>query len=493
MKKYILATILVLSTAFSGFAYSAGVYGWDRGINIEMHEFHERGDNLHIVYTVHLDNRAISRFKGMSLTPALTDGNREILLPSFVVVGPNKDRVLTRYYHNHRLAMPNFDVDWRTDNSVTYSVVIPFQMWMEDAQLVIHREVQTTRERSIFDYFALNNRVELEPRPVHQVQPRVEMVIPVYVEVEPERTMLILPGQAFLDFPVGQSNIQPNFRRNPVELGRAQEAVRTVLTTPDAQLQSIYIRGFASPEGTAASNYRLSGARATALQNHLSNLFNIPLHMFRVSAGGEDWDGLVGQLNEDTSAHIPDRDQILHIIATEHNLDRREAQIRALHGNAWSIMLRDLFPDLRRVNYYINYVVVEDVSLRERNVGNMLHHELFQMAKQYGIESDQAYLIITSVALQRFPGDELAHNNAAALHIQRGDLTMARVHLERAGDSAAALNNRGVLALLEGNLERAEDYLTRAQAAGSEDAAHNRNELRLKREDFEREERRRNR
>ena len=47
--------------------------------------------------------------------------------------------------------------------------------------------------------------------------------------------------------------------------------------------------------------------------------------------------------------------------------------------------------------------------------------------------------------------------------------------------------------LLEGNLERAEDYLTRAQAAGSEDAPHNRNELRLKREDRARMERLMNR
>ena len=493
MKKYILATIIVLSTVFAGFAYSAGVYGLDRGISIEMHQFNERGDSLHISYTVHLDSRAISRFRGMSLTPALTDGNRIVFLPSFVVVGPNKERVLTRYYHNHRLDMPDFDVNWRTDNSVTYSVVIPFQMWMENAQLVIHREVQKTRARSIFDYFALGNRVELEPRPMHQLQPRVEVIIPAQVEREPERTLLIRPGQAFLDFPVGQSNIQPNFRRNPVELARAQDAVRTVITNADAQLQSIYIRGFASPEGTAASNYRLSAARAIAFQNHLHHMFNIPLHMFRVSAGGEDWDGLVGQLNEDINVHIPDRERILNIIATEHNLDRREQQIRALHGNAWSIMLRELFPDLRRVNYYINYTIVADQGLRERNVADMSHHDLFQTAEQYGRGSDQAFIILTSVAMQRFPDDELAHNNAAALHMQRGDLTMARVHLERAGNGSAALNNRGVLAMLEGNLERAEDYLTRAQVAGSEDAEHNRNELRLKREDIEREERRRNR
>ena len=491
MKKYILATIVVLSSVFTEFAYSANVFGLDRGIRIEMHQFNERGDNLHISYTVHLDSRAISRFYGMSLTPALTDGNREILLPSFVVLGPNKDRVLTRYYNNRRLDMPNFDVNWRTNNSVTYSVTVPFQMWMENAQLVIHREIQRTRARSTFDYFALNNRVVLEPRVAYQVQPLVEVVIPAREPKMSDRS-----GQAFLDFPVGQSVIQPNFRRNPVELGRIQDAVRSVVSNPDAELQSIYIRGWASPEGTAVSNQRLSEARAIALQNHLRHMFNIPVNVFRTSGGGEDWDGLVQLLNEHR-VHVPNQDRILQIIATEWDLDRREQQIRAASPQGWTVMLNQLFPDLRRVEYRINYTIrdyaVEDArNLIDRNPRDLSHHEMFLVAEHYGRGSDRAALIITNVIVQHFPDDELAHNNAAALHIQRGDLTMARTHLARAGNGSAALNNRGVLALLEGNLDRAEDYLTRAQAAGSEDAAHNRNELRLKRENIERE-RRRNR
>ena len=489
--KYILATILVLSTVFTGFA-QMGMFNIDRGVNIELHEFHERGDNLYISYTVHLDRRAIARWRGMSLTPAIVHGNNEMLLPSFVVLGPNKDRVLTRYYTNHRLDMPNFDIDWRADNAVLYTVNVPFQQWMEDAQLVIHREIQTYRARSTFDMFALNNRVELEPRVAYQAQPRVEIVIPAR-----EPKILDRSGQAFLDFPVGQSTILPNFRRNPVELARIQDEVRRVVSNPDAELQRIYIRGFASPEGTAASNQRLSEARATALQNHLRNMFGLPASLFRASGGGEDWDGLVRLLNENR-VHVPNQDRILQIIATEFDLDRREQQIRAASPNGWAIMLRELFPDLRRADYRIYYTIrdyeLEDaITLIDRNPGDLSHYEMFLVAEHYGRGSERANLIITNLILQHFPNDELAHNNAAALMIQRGDLALARAHLARAGDSAAALNNRGVLELLEGNLERAEDYLARAQAAGSEDAPHNRNELRLVREDRARIERLMNR
>ena len=492
--KYILATILVLLTAFATFAQEGVVFGIDRGMGIEMHEFNKHDGNLHISYTIHLDGRAISRWHGMSLTPAITDGNTEILLPSFVVLGPNKGRVLTRYYHNRRLEMPHFDVNWRTDNSVTYSIVIPSQAWMENAQLVILREIQATRARSVFDYFVLNNRVELErpaelrrrvefePRAVHQIELlRVEVVMPAREEREQVVRRQMQHYQTFLHFPVGQTAVQPNYRNNPVILGSSQEVIHTIISNPDAQLESIYLRGYASPEGTAAFNERLSAARATVLQNHLRNTFNIPLEVFSVSAGGEDWDGLVRLLNENR-VFVPNRDRILHIIATEPNPDRREQRIRALDANAWTIMLRHLFPELRRVDYRINYSItqtVEDAHLGD--LRNLSHYEMFQIAERYGRGTDRAAQVIKNLIVQHFPDDELAHNNAAALYIQRGDLAMARAHLARAGDSSAALNNRGVLALLEGNLERAEHYLARAQAAGSEDAVHNRNELHLKR------------
>jgi outer membrane protein OmpA-like peptidoglycan-associated protein len=446
-------------------------------VRVELHEFSERDGNLNIVYTVHLSERAIARHQGMSLTPGLEAGNNVLLLPSFVVAGPNKERVLTRHHRNNRLEMPEFDADWRNATSIPHRVSVPFQSWMSDARLVIHREVQGFRAQSVFNQFLLANQPEIAPRATYQVRPRVEMIVPAR-----EAKILDRTGQAFLDFPVGQSVIQPAFRRNPVELSRIEQAVQDVINNPDAQLNSIDIQGFASPEGAAASNHSLSGARATALQNHLRTRFNLPVTAFRVSAGGEDWDGLVAQLNENR-VHVPQRDRILQAIASEFDLDRRERAVRATDNDvSWNVMLRELFPDLRRVDYRINYTIrdytLEDaVNLIDSAPDNLSHYEMWQVAEHYGRGSERANFIIATLILRHFPNDELAHNNAAALHIQRGDLALARAHLERAGASAAALNNRGVIALLEGDLTAADSYFVRAQAAGSEDAAHNRGEV----------------
>ncbi|MDR0333435.1 MAG: hypothetical protein LBI15_08205, partial [Dysgonamonadaceae bacterium] len=233
--KYIVFTILATLMVLPGFAQSSNLFNIDNGVGIEVHEFKERNDSLHVIYSVHMDARAIARFQGMSITPGVEANEALLLLPSFVVVGPNKERVLTRHYRNNRLGMPDFDVNWRNDNLVTYSVSVPYQAWMDNARLVIQQEIQSYRAHSVFNRFALSNRVELSPREPYSVQTQVALTTP-----EREVKILDRSGQAFLDFASGSSVIQPNFRRNPEELRKIEEAVRAVTTNPDATLQGIF-------------------------------------------------------------------------------------------------------------------------------------------------------------------------------------------------------------------------------------------------------------
>jgi hypothetical protein len=298
----------------------------------------------------------------------------------------------------------------------------------------------------------------------------------------PERAPKILnkSGEAFLDFEVGRSVIMPNFRRNPEELRKINETVSSVINNPDAQLQSIYLQGFASPEGSWEANDRLSRARANALRDYLRTQFRLPESVFTVTSVAEDWDGLAELVRE---SNLPQREMILHIINSVGIFEGRETQLMKLDGGVpWRIMLRDMFPQLRRVEYRINYTVrdfgVQDATgLLDTQPEHLSHLEMFQVAETFDRESDKYYTIMTETILRFFPNDEVANLNAGALLIKRGELAPARRHLERAGNSAAALNNRGVIALLEGNLDAAENYFIRAEAAGNPDATHNKNEI----------------
>ena len=483
MKKYIVSAILFAAITLPSFGQQPLSYVDLNGIRVSLLEFREDGESLLLVYSMDIPARPVRRWRGLNLTLGIEAADTTMFFPTVTVVGPNKKRVLTRYYRNSCIEPIRdfYAVNWRHPHTFVAEVGLPFHEWMDNAQVFVRKEVANYRGCNVFTYHQLGAQVEFEPVVAHDIVPRVALLIPAR-----EAKILERSGTAFLDFPVGQSVIQPNFRRNPGELARIDEAVRSVVSNPDATLETIYIRGFASPEGTAASNQRLSEARATALQNRLHSMFTIPLNRFRTTSAGEDWEGLVAQLNRNI-VHVPNQDRILHIIATEHNLDRREQQIRSLDQSAWNIMLHSLFPDLRRVEYRINYTVrdytIEDArTLIDRRPEDLSHYEMFHVAEYYGRGSERANHIIINMIAQQFPNDQLAQNNAAALLIQRGDLALAGAHLERAGDSAAANNNRGVVALLEGDLDRAESYFTRAQAGGAPEAAYNREQVRKVRE-----------
>lgn len=74
-------------------------------------------------------------------------------------------------------------------------------------------------------------------------------------------------GRAYLDFPVNQTKIYPEYRRNPSELEKIKATVDVVKNDANTQITEIDITGYASPEGRYASNARLAQGRAEALKN----------------------------------------------------------------------------------------------------------------------------------------------------------------------------------------------------------------------------------
>ena len=531
MKKYLITAIIVLLTILPGHvqavgqaaAETTGLFDISRGLLVEVQEFSRRGDSLHVIYAVYMDRRVTARFQGMSLTPTVGAGNARLFLPSIVVVGPNKGRVLTRYYQNNRLVVPDFGIDWRSDHEFTYRVSVPFESWMDNAQFVLYKEVQGYRANSEFSRFALSNQIAHLPAhhddrrvvgdrpPVGDIRIgdiliddgrriddrwitddrrefvrdpradglrlRVEMVMPPRDRIAESRTRHGVVG-----FQVSQSVILPSFRNNASELHSIKETIGSVIHNPDAELEMVRIRGYASPEGPVAFNEQLSWSRASALQEHIRSAFGLPPSMFQLSGGGEDWEGL--EMLVRANPHLPQRDRVLQILTTIHDSMQREAALRAL-GPTWRMIANEMLPVLRRAESQIDYTIMVDhstadaINLIHSRPEVLSHYQMFQVAELYGRGSERAYQIITQMIVRHFQDDALAHSNAAALMIQRGDIAIARAHLARAGNIGSALNNRGVIALLEGDFQRAEEYFIRAQVAGSVDAAHNRTELRF--------------
>ena len=78
-----------------------------------------------------------------------------------------------------------------------------------------------------------------------------------------------MAGSAYLDFPVNQTTIQPDYRNNPSELAKIRRSIEAVRGNQFASITALTIKGYASPEGSYASNARLAEGRAKALLDYV--------------------------------------------------------------------------------------------------------------------------------------------------------------------------------------------------------------------------------
>lgn len=471
-------------------------------IRVDVHEFKEAGDSLRVCYTAKIVVPTVATGQGLCITPVVEAGDSLLLLPHVTILGNNKGKVIARYRNNAGADGKSFNGNTFNssgfnsssyindkDAEHVYTVSVPYRLWMDSAALSIRQETAGYRAHKLVTCYRFPGKVELEAKEAYRPEIQIAFIVP-----EKEEKRRKCQKQAFLDFQAGRSVIIPTFRRNPAELAKIDRAVSDVVNNPDASLLGLYIEGYASPEGLYATNERLSRERAAALKDYLKDKFSLAEETFKINSVAENWDGLVEMVR---AGGMPQKDRILEIIATVNVFDGREAALMKLdRGVPYRQMLREIFPGLRKVEYRIDYTVrdycpqeVQSISLIwPEDLSELEFYRLALASKNKeqgtGADKDKAYShILLEVIPKYFPDSASAMNNAAAILLENGELPTAKRYLERAGASPQALNNRGVASLLEGDLDKAEGYLDKAREAGSPQAVHNLEEMRLKRED----------
>lgn len=465
--------------------YIPGVYAGS--VTVAPISLREEGDSLNLTMNVLITGETMNRRQSWSIIPVLsgTEGtNTSLELPYILINGRIKEQHYKRkqrFGNLHLASNPpaiKVDVPHKKNTVLSYSVRVPYEEWMDFGALNIYQVLTSSAEKQQLFTIEHTANVELESREPYHADMRINFVVP-----EKEKKQRKMQGQAFLDFQVGRSAILPNFRRNAEELTKISEAVRKVQINPDVNIVGLFIEGYASPEGSYATNERLARERSYALRDYMVGTYNLNSSLFRVNSVAEDWDGLRILVQE---SDIAQKDNILGIIDSNDTPDRKEQRLRAL-GTPWRIMLNEMFPQLRRVDYQIDftvrdYSVEESRHLASRDPEMLSHRELFLLASSYPDGSEERQNIF-DIILRLYPEDPAALINHAAQMLRRGEVSGAKRYLERAGDDNRTWNNLGVYYLQAGELDRAEEYFKRAASQGMEEAAHNLKELEKKRED----------
>lgn len=468
-------------------------------ITVQMNRLAQRGDSLYVSMDVATVGKNVASRMSADFTPVLTSGDNTCELPKISVKGRNSYKnyrraqaLMSRREHAAYDPYAPYTVirDYKGGQRVSYDLAIPYEPWMSSAQLTLRKEDCGCGKSRTTDTRLLANEVDLERVLIIERYVMTPTLAYIRPAAEPIKARSV-QSEAYLDFVVGKSVLNPQFGNNASELEKIIAAFEDVTNDKGVTLKGVSLYGYASPEGSIALNKRLSEGRANALKKYLMARYDYPESFYTIHFGGEDWDGLVG-LIEDSQMRY--KDEVLDLIADVPVEQNREARLMALQGGVpYKQMLRELFPLLRRVLFRADYEVRQFNLEEAREVAktrpqNLSLNEMFLVSDTYPVGSKE-YNELFETAVRLFPEDPTANINAAVAAINRRDFVGADRYLRQVKVRSRIPqydNAMGLLAALrDQDFDTAEQYFRAAQQAGLEAAERNLEEIAKVRENLD--------
>jgi tetratricopeptide (TPR) repeat protein len=281
-----------------------------------------------------------------------------------------------------------------------------------------------------------------------------------------------ISGSAFVDFPVSNMDINPDYRNNTRELAKITGTIDSVRSDKDVTIQSISIKGFASPESPYANNERLAKGRTKALKEYVENLYNFEQDFIKTDYEPEDWAGLERYV---ANSNLKHKEEILATIHSDREPDNKEWWIHTNWADDYNFLLKNCYPALRHSDYVIEYTVrhytspAEIEAIMNSSPQKLSLDEFYILAQTYEEGSEELDELF-EIAVRMYPSDEIANLNAANAAMAKGDFERALRYLDKAGDRPEALYARGALEVLREDYAAAMPYLEQAKELGIEEA-----------------------
>ena len=421
------------------------------------------GKYLTVKMNLDLNKLDVDANRAVLLTPRLVNGTDSLDLPAVGIYGRR------RYYYYVRNGIGSISGESETiyrasskPDSVAYNNLAEYEKWMDGAMLKFHRSDWGCCHEIVAEYEGILGR--------HR-----EAFFPELIFVQPKAEIMksrSLSGSAYIDFPVDQTVIYPDYRRNTTELGKIQATIDSVRNDKDVTITSVWLKGFASPESPYKHNTELAIGRTAALKKHIGQLYHFADSIIQTDYEPEDWAGLRRYVEQ---SNINYRAEILTLIDSDMEPDAKEAKIKRTYPNEYRFMLQNFYPALRHTDYRIDYNIrkfnkVEEIKrIMAEQPQKLSLNEFYLVAGKYEPGTDE-FTDVFETAVRMFPNDEIANLNAANAAIRRDDFATARRYLDKAGDSAEAVYARGALAIREKDYDTARRYLGKAKEMGLEKA-----------------------
>lgn len=305
--------------------------------------------------------------------------------------------------------------------------------------------------------------------------PELPLIMP-----DPEEEKLRkIEGHAFLDFPVNETVIYPDYRKNPEELARINKSVDSALFDKSVEITRISLHGYASPESPYSNNTRLAKGRTEALKSYLIRNYNFDSKVFNNTYTPEDWENLKGFLidsktrkvkgdfwydNKDyvETPEVPDyvkenRNELLRVIGKNMDPDAKEELLKRVGGGEpYRWLLQYVYPGLRHTDYIIEYKirpfsVEKGRKLIYSHPEGLSLEEMYKVAMSYD-QGTENWLDALLIAARRYPNNQTANLNAACGCVITKRLNDAKAYLKKAGDTYETRYVANVIRAMEGDV-----------------------------------------
>ncbi len=427
-------------------------------------------EKVQLSMDVDITNMKIGYRQMLQLTPKITSSDNQTVatFPTLIVAGSNRYKVLRR-----NIDFGNIDPKLNPSNWILvkknevengmyhYTASIPYQTWMKGANASVASNLTGCRS-CIEPQLAEGTLLASLKGEPYQPNLAVAYIAP-EVEAIKNRADKI---EAYFNYKVARYELLKDYKNNARELRRIDEFINSFLNDANVNVSNFVIEGFASPEGSFASNKTLSGNRAKAFASYLKTTYQIANNKMQFSGKGEDWDGLKKAVSE---SNLTNKEEVIAIIERNNTDTEREAQIRKLdNGVTYKKLVDDFYPALRRNTVNVSYVVkgfsLDEAFKAYKEKPSQLSLEEFFRISQTFSKGSKDFIEVFETARSFYPNDEIANLNAAAACIEAKNFPQAAQYIEKAGNSPEANNNRAIIAFHNGDYKTALNYLEQASS-----------------------------
>lgn len=401
----------------------------------------------------------------LQIVPTLqaNDGSEQLDLPAISISGRTRAIMLRRMGKQVDIIRNKSG-----EQHYHYTAEVPFALWMKDASLIFRAKGYGCAECELGDYTTLLTPNALAP--LYQPQYRYAMLVPEGEETKRREESLT----AMITFPVNKTNLNLNLGNNRSEIKRINDKVQELTTNSSLTVDALSLTGYASPEGNADLNQRLSEGRVESIAAYLVRTYPRFKDHYTSRAMGADWDGLRAAIEESS---VDYKEQIIQIIQ-ERAASERTAALRAIdNGKTYAHLLQTYYPPLRRTVITFSFVV-KGFDLEEAREVIKTHPthlslaEVNLVANSYPAGSAERYET-WAIAADAFPNAVEPATNAAIMDFEAGRYAQAVKLLERYKKNTKLYTLLGIAYAYNEQYDNARTYLTKAAQLGLPDAQYN--------------------